>query len=227
MKKYQVKIEDTISTQSFTLDELLEVGLLDDYDENIMVRAVGESQWRVALEYPYAQAERTNNEEFIVNDDGTVTRKNRSTTANNNDSNTVTPHGYSVDEYGQVVRRRAPNTSRLDLSTESLSFTSSSEAKQINVTTNGNWNISLQSASWVHLTKNRNCLQVRVDSNSSSNSRTDYFKLKSGSVEKTINIYQSGKSTSISSGTTTGDDGDGCVWIIAIVIGVILFAIFG
>ena len=45
MKKYQVMIEGEIASQTFTLDEMLELGLLDDYDENIKVKVSGESFW--------------------------------------------------------------------------------------------------------------------------------------------------------------------------------------
>lgn len=45
MKKYQVMIEGEIASQTFTLDEMLELGLLDDYNEKIKVKVWGESVW--------------------------------------------------------------------------------------------------------------------------------------------------------------------------------------
>lgn len=103
MNKYQVKIEDTVSSQSFTFDELLDFGLLDDYDEKIMVRATGESRWVIARNYPFAYTEQncSSNNGFHINADGTVTRKKKS---NATFSSGSPQKGYRIDEYGQVVR---------------------------------------------------------------------------------------------------------------------------
>lgn len=96
MKKYQVMIEGEIASQTFTLDEMLELGLLDDYDENIKVKVSGESFWQVAREYPFHISEADSTSPgFVVNNDGTVTRKK--TNKNN--------RGYTIDEYGQIKSR--------------------------------------------------------------------------------------------------------------------------
>lgn len=96
MKKYQVMIEGEIASQTFTLDEMLELGLLDDYDENIKVKVSGESFWQVAREYPFHISEADSTSPgFVVNNDGTVTRKK----TNKNSG------GYTIDEYGQIKRR--------------------------------------------------------------------------------------------------------------------------
>lgn len=74
MSKYQVRIEGTEFEQDYTLDELLDIGLLDEYDSNIQVRAVGETRWIVARNYPYAQKEKKKSAGFTINPDGSVTR---------------------------------------------------------------------------------------------------------------------------------------------------------
>jgi len=74
MAKYQVRIEDYEFEQSFTLDELLNHGLLDDYDPRIQVRAEGEEGWVIARHYPYGEKEKENLSGFTINADGTVTR---------------------------------------------------------------------------------------------------------------------------------------------------------
>lgn len=224
-------IDDTISSQSFSLDELLEAGLLDDYDVNIKVRATNETTWQIAREYPFhlSESNTISNNDYVVNEDGTVTRKKKKNYEGSGTTTSSTPRGYRIDEYGQVVRTGGnhSNSSRLDLSTDSLHFTSSSGSRSITVTTNGAWNISLDAASWVHLSQSGSNLTVRVDQNYSSDSRTDYFKLKSGDKEKMVNIYQSGSSSS-SNYSTSNDDNDGCVWLFWIAVGIgILAAIFG
>ena len=231
MRKYQVMIDDTVSSQSFSLDELLEAGLLDDYDVNIKVRATNETTWQIAREYPFHLSESSaiSNNDYVVNEDGTVTRKKKKSSGGSSTTTPSTSRGYRIDEYGQVVRTGGnySNSSRLDLSTDSLHFTSSSGSRTITVTTNGTWDISVDAASWAHLSQSGSNLTVRVDQNYSSDSRSDYFKLKSGDKEKRIDIYQSG-SSSASSSSSSSDDNEGCVWLFWIAVGIgILAAIFG
>lgn len=235
MKKYQVMIDDAVSSQSFSLDELLEAGLLDAYDVNIKVRATNETTWQIAREYPFhlSESNAISNNDYVVNEDGTVTRKKKS--SRKDVTPLATPRGYRIDDYGQVVRVGSSSAaSRLDLSMDSLCFTSSSGSRSITVTTNGTWNISLGAAPWVHLSQCGSNLTVRVDQNYTSDSRTDYFKLKSGNKEKRVDIYQSGSSsssnsTSSSSSTSVStDNNNGCVWLFWIAVGIgLLAAIFG
>lgn len=205
MIRYQVKIEGDTSSQSYTLDELLEVGLLDDYDDKILVRAVGEEKWQVALNYPFYISEQSSNiNGFYVNKDGTVTRYK---------SSSASSQGYKIDKFGQIRRTASNRSARLDLSTCSLSFLSGGGSSIITITANDTWSISVGSASWVSLSKNENSLKVIVGANNSSSSRTDYFKLKSGNIEKRVDIYQAERTTS----TTFSDDGIGCGWVIFII----------
>lgn len=74
MKHYFVMIDNDVSSKTFTFDELINYGLLDDYDEHIKVKATDESMWQVAREYPFHISEMAN-PNFVVNEDGTVTRK--------------------------------------------------------------------------------------------------------------------------------------------------------
>lgn len=191
MNRYKVKIDDTILPDSYTFDELIENGLLDDYDENIKVRLVEENTWYIARDYPFQMKEGTKK--------------------------------YTIDEFGQIVRNK-PVVTNLSISRKDLRFTDSGSTQTIMVTSNKPWNISLNAASWVHLTNNGTSLSIRVDKNYSSDSRTDYFKIKSGDKEERINIYQSGSSSS-SSSSSSDDDYSGCIWAVLIGIGILL-AIF-
>lgn len=90
MNRYHVKIEDTILLDSFTFDELIDNGLLDERDENIQVKLADDSEWVIARDYPFADAEKTtdisnsdgslilNSENMVsnytLNDDGTINR---------------------------------------------------------------------------------------------------------------------------------------------------------
>lgn len=231
MNSYQVEIDGEQLPNSFTFDELIENGLLDERDEHIKIKLVEETDWVIALDYPFSISEKN----FRLNEDGTVTRKKKNMGNSNGDSSPSSiPRGYRIDEYGQVVRigtTNNSNTSRLELSTTSLHFTSYGGSRSITINANEEWQISLNAASWVHLTKSGNNLMVMADQNYGSGSRTDYFRLKSGNVEKRVDIYQSGSSSGIQNtpSSVSGDsnDEDGCSWIFWIAIGIgILAAIF-
>ena len=121
MKKYQVMIEGEIASQTFTLDEMLELGLLDDYDEKIKVKVWGESVWQVARDYPFHISEAASlNSNFVVNNDGTVTRKK----SNKNGG------GYTIDEYGQIKRRE--NCTQAESSSDTNSTTVSGTSQSNN-----------------------------------------------------------------------------------------------
>lgn len=205
MRKYQVMIDDMVSSASYSLDELLEMGFLDDYDEQIKVRATGETSWTIARDYPFHISEVTSTEDVVLNEDGTITR--------NNVSNKTK---YTIDEFGQVIRRNN-GSNQFELSTDTLHFGNTASSQKINVSTDGSWHISLASANWVHVTISSNSLTVKVDTNNSNDSRHDYFRLKSGDEEKTINVYQSGKKS-------TSDDG-GCIWVLLIVIVIFILSV--
>jgi len=91
----------------------------------------------------------------------------------------------------------------LNVNPTSTSFSSSGGSQTIYIDTNTDWNISVNTNSWGHLTKNGNQLTLRVDANSSTSQRTDYFCIKAGSIEKRINITQSGSSSNSYNSTSS------------------------
>ena len=82
--------------------------------------------------------------------------------------------------------------SNLSVSSDNLQFDSNGGTKTISITSSGAWQIGTNIASWGHLTKNGNQLSVKIDRNSNTTSRSDWFTVKMGSKEKRINISQSG-----------------------------------
>lgn len=112
MKKYQVMIDGEVASQTYTLDEMLELGLLDDYDENIKIKLYEEFVWQVARDYPFHISEaNSSGSSFVVNNDGSVTRKK------NNKNN----GGYTIDEYGQI--KRSGNRTQVESSTGTYNTT--------------------------------------------------------------------------------------------------------
>ncbi len=80
----------------------------------------------------------------------------------------------------------------LTVSSESLFFSSAGGSRTITVNSNSSWKIGTKTYDWGHLSTNGNTITLRVDANTATNSRTDYFTIKSGNLEKRINISQSG-----------------------------------
>lgn len=81
----------------------------------------------------------------------------------------------------------------LYLSTDYLSFPDTGGSQAITVSSSSSWRIGTRTYDWGHLSVSGNTIYVRLDANTSSSSRTDYFTVKSGNVERRINISQSGK----------------------------------
>lgn len=78
------------------------------------------------------------------------------------------------------------------VSSENLNFGSSGGNQTIVVTTNGNWEIGTNTASWAHLTTSGNQIYVKVDQYSGTAYRSDSFSVKVGNQEKRIHILQEG-----------------------------------
>lgn len=90
----------------------------------------------------------------------------------------------------------------LTVSTESLSFSSTGGSRTITVNSSSSWKTGTKTYDWGHLSTNGNTVTLRVDANTSTSSRTDYFTIKSGNLEKRINISQSANTQTTSNNAT-------------------------
>ena len=91
------------------------------------------------------------------------------------------------------ISQAGKSATHLSVSPESVSFSYSGGRRTITVSTDGEWQISTGTAGWGHTSISGNTITLRIEENTSSSSRTDYFVIKSGSKEKRINISQDGK----------------------------------
>ena len=87
----------------------------------------------------------------------------------------------------------------LTVSSESLSFPSSGGSQTITVNSSSSWRIGTGTYSWGHLTTAGNSVTVSLDTNVSTESRTDYFTVVSGNKSLKINIRQEGKNVGANS----------------------------
>ena len=114
---------------------------------------------------------------------------------NNGGSPVASPQSNSS---GNSTRSNA-NSSSFSVSKNDLSFNSYGGTETITVSSRSTWSISVNTNSWGHLTRSGNTLTLKVDANTSTTSRTDYFKLKSGNQEVRVNITQAGSQYNSSS----------------------------
>jgi len=84
----------------------------------------------------------------------------------------------------------------LSVSNSDLSFDSNGGTKTITITSSKPWSIGTKTYSWGHLTTSSNDVYVKIDPNTTSSTRTDHFTIKSGTLEKRINITQATPSLS-------------------------------
>ena len=87
----------------------------------------------------------------------------------------------------------------LTVSSESLSFPSSGGSQTITVNSSSSWRIGTGTYSWGHLATAGNSVTVSLDTNVSTDSRTDYFTVVSGNKSLKINIRQEGKNVGVAS----------------------------
>lgn len=88
----------------------------------------------------------------------------------------------------------APSTTFLRVSDDDLRIRSSGGIYNINVYTDGNWYVSVRTASWIDLSHNGNTITLTIDENTSSSSREDYFEISAVNYTKRIDIMQRGDS---------------------------------
>lgn len=91
------------------------------------------------------------------------------------------------------ISQAGKTATHLDVSSDNVSYSYSGGTRTITVSTDGEWQISTGTAGWGHTSISGNTITLRIDPNTTSTSRTDYFVIKSGSKEKRINISQDGK----------------------------------
>lgn len=63
--KYQVKIDDSVMPELYTFDQLINAGLLDDFDEKIKIRIIGNKEWTTARSFPFNNYEGKKSQQVI------------------------------------------------------------------------------------------------------------------------------------------------------------------
>lgn len=98
-----------------------------------------------------------------------------------------------------ISQRGNTTSTYLNISKTYVTFSSDGGTETFNISCNGDWQIKMDTYPWGHLSRKGNTLTLRVDANDSRDSRTDFFTVKCGNLEKQVNITQYGKSSNYSS----------------------------
>ena len=169
--------------------------------------------------------------DFIVNADGTLTRKGASSSNSggsggssdntgciwaviiavciivgiviaSNSSSDNDSHSYPEKVVSEVVSNNSSEEEEtyvevtsneatyLSVSESSVTFDSDGGSIDIDISTDGEWEIGTSTADWGHLSIHSSSVTLRIDSYSGDEDRTDWFTIKAGDYEKRIEITQ-------------------------------------
>ena len=96
----------------------------------------------------------------------------------------------SSEEEETYVEETSNDATYLSVSESSVIFDSDGGSIDIDISTDGEWEIGTSTADWGHLSKHSSSVTLRVDSYSGDEDRTDWFTIKAGDYEERIGITQ-------------------------------------
>lgn len=94
---------------------------------------------------------------------------------------------YAEDTYTEETNNEA---TYLSVSESSVTFDSDGGSIDIEISTDGEWEIGTSTADWGHLSIHSSSVTLRIDSYSGDEDRTDWFTIEAGDYEERINITQ-------------------------------------
>ena len=100
--------------------------------------------------------------------------------------------------YGELPQKKAsPVASFLEVSSDQINVSAEGGKIEINVYSDGEWEIKVNVDPWGKLFLNSNQIILSIEPNNAFDSRNDYFIISCGSLQKRINIFQSGRSLDV------------------------------
>ncbi len=107
----------------------------------------------------------------------------------------ATDNSKSVRVYINQSAKAVTVTPSLSVSQYSISTSYYGTTEYLTVTSNTTWEIEYPSAAMYSVTRNGNTLTVKINENTSTESRTDFFRVKTtdGTITKKISLSQTGK----------------------------------
>ena len=104
----------------------------------------------------------------------------------------VTTDGSKTVRIKVTQEPKANETPYLTVSRSSISASSSGKTEYITVSSNTTWEVQYPSGTMYSVSRNGNSLTVKINENTTSESRTDYFNVKTtdGTIVKKIKLSQ-------------------------------------
>lgn len=96
----------------------------------------------------------------------------------------------SSKEEETYVEETSNEATYLSVSESSVIFDSDGGSIDIDISTDGEWEIGTSTSDWGHLSKHSSSVTLRVGSYSGDEDRTDWFTIKAGDYEERIEITQ-------------------------------------
>lgn len=156
---------------------------------------------------------------IIINSDGTITRKDVSNknggssdnsgciwaviiavciivgiiiaiNMDDNDNSLSEPENVVSEEEVINVEETINEATYLSVTQNSVTFDSNGGSVDIEINTDGDWEIGTQTDDWGHLSLYSSYVTLRVESYSGDEDRTDWFTIKAGDIEERIEITQ-------------------------------------
>lgn len=150
----------------------------------------------------------TSSNMFSVSKSGntiTIQYYSNSSTSSRNDYFDVATTDGTKSVRVNIYQSGKTTSPSLSVSKTSISAGASGTTEYITVTCNTTWEVQYPSGTMYSVTRNGNSLTVKINANSSTESRSDFFNIKTidGSVVKKIQLSQSGKSSYSSNNNAT------------------------
>ena len=95
-----------------------------------------------------------------------------------------------------TVSQKTGYATYLSVSNDEIYFPADGGTETVTVNTDGIWGIGTSTYSWIELSRSGNTITLDIESYSGSEDRDAHFTIKSGNLERRINILQAAKSAS-------------------------------
>ncbi len=112
------------------------------------------------------------------------------------------PEEVCIDPYedevaAEAVEEAYSSATYLGVSQDQINVDATGGTFEIQVYTDGDWNISTGTYSWGHTTAYPDYVELKIDPNTGNDSRSDWFEITAGNETRRINISQAGAAKSV------------------------------
>lgn len=191
------KCQDALTPQLYVSRSNITVSA---YSGTTSITVAGNRTWKLA---------NTSSSLFTVSRNGSDVSisysANPNTTPRSDYFDVVTTDGSKSVRIYVTQEAKANTTPYLSVDKVSISTSSQGTTEYVTVSSNTTWEVQYPTGNMYSVTRNGNSLTVTIYANTSTDSRNDYFNVKTsdGSIVKKVSLSQSGKSSSTSNNSSS------------------------